>query len=145
MNVVKKLSSKVILGGRPDIPPKDHKGPKWVYEIVGIVNRTKEGSSDFGPYLALHGTFQATNLETGEISRASKCYLPDLVTDMIAGQMVGEVNEVQFGFRVGVIRDDTAATGYVYAAEPLVELQQNDPLAGLLQLTGPVKGKAKAA
>ena len=152
MSLIKKLSAKVILGGRPDIPPKGDKEPKWLFEIVGICTGKETGQSDYGEWTAMTGNFQATLLAGGaEFRTEMRCFMPAVVQGPVLAKLgMDGVTSVSFGYRVGVLRDDDAATGYVYTAEPLSEVVVADPLGELLstirqkRLDGP-KGKSKAA
>lgn len=147
---LKKLSPKIILGGvTPDAPPRDHKGPQWLFNIIGICTGKAEGDSDYGHYIAMLGDFQGVNLATGEEFRTqTKCYMPDVVLFPVINRLgMDGVTSVSFGYKVGVLRDDTAATKYVYVAEPLAELQQADPLGQLIDQvkTAQLEDKRKRA
>jgi len=136
MSYLKKLSTKIILGGvTPDAPPKDHKGPKWLLQIIGICTGRFDDSSDYGPYTAMLGDFQGVNLETGEEFRTqTKCFMPDVVTLPVVGKLgMDGVTSVSFGYRVGVLRDETAATKYIYVADPIASIAQSDPLGQLIE------------
>lgn len=136
MAYLKKLSGKIILGGhKPDAPPRDHKGPMWLYRIAGICTGKEDGESDYGHYVSMLGEFQGINLETGEEFRTqTKCYMPDVVCYPVINRLgMDGVSSVSFAYKVGVQRDESAATNYVYVAEPIAALEQSDPLGALLE------------
>ena len=135
MAYLKKLSGKIILGGKPDAPPRDHKGPVWLYEILGICTGQAEGESDYGAFIAMLGEFRGVNLETGEEFRTqTKCYMPDVVLFPVVNRLgMDGVTSVSFGYKVGVVRDENAATNYVYVAEPIAAIEQSDPLGALIE------------
>lgn len=62
--------------------------------------------------------------------RTGTMFLPDVALGLIlpALESAGKGAQIQFAFRIGVERDDTAATGYIYTAESLIEPEENDPL-----------------
>lgn len=154
MNLVRKISTKTVLGKKPAVPADDK--PHWLFQVVGIANDKTTGETDKGPWIALLGAFQATNYETGEIYRSGRAFLPNVALDLVLGQLgAKDVQSVQFAFRIGVRADETSVTGYVYIAEPVINVTENDPLEALLaKLPGPAaptalpskaKEKAKTA
>lgn len=125
--IVRKLSVKSIIGRKPKAPDDDN--VKMLVRFYGVATGTKTGESNFGPWCALIGSFKAINLETGEEKRAGTCFLPDVALDMILPQLApAKVNAVEFGFDIGVKKDDDSATGYIYVAEPCLQVSENDPL-----------------
>jgi hypothetical protein len=148
MQLIKKISTKTVLGKRPDVPEGDK--AVFLWDLIGIANGSKHGESANGPYTGLTGQFQAINRLTGEVYRSGIAYPPAVALDMVLGQLGPEVQSVQFAFSIGVKKDGQAATGYVYVAEPLVNVSENDPLEALIgkvkhALPAPAKAeKAKA-
>lgn len=142
--IVKKLSPKVLLGGsRPKIPNAGE--TNWIASVVGVATGVKQGESNFGPWMALMGSFVAEAKSTekeGELVRfrTGQLFMPDVVNNLIIGALNGAKDGVQFGFKIGVIKDDSAATGYTYVAESLIAPAANDPLEKLI---GAALGKDK--
>lgn len=149
MQIASKVTMKTLVGGRPDIPAKDAKGDaaiNWLGRIVGIATGVQHGESNFGPWTALRGNFAATRLKSdGTIAttddgrpayavRSGKAFLPDVAINLVTPALdSGDKGaSVQFGFDVGVERDDNAATGYVYVCRSLIEPAANDPLSLLM-------------
>ena len=85
---------------------------------------------------ALLGSFiaEAPSIDKpGEVARfrTGQLFLPDVALDLVAPAVIASKKSetVQFAFRIGVVKDSTSATGYVYVAEALIEPEENDPLA----------------
>lgn len=149
VSIKKKITMKEIVGGRPTPPAADKTGDEavnWVGRIIGVASGLKTGESQYGPYVALMGNFAATRLDDkGEIAvndkgerlfdvRAGQAFLPDVACNLVSPLLdnAPKGTAVQFGFDIGVERDDTAATGYVYVCRSLVEPAENDPLTLLM-------------
>jgi hypothetical protein len=127
-NWIKKISVKNVCG-KVYAPEKQTE----LMTVVGVCTGTRTGSTQYGDFTGLRGTFHAVNLETGEAFRSSQCFLADDVTDMITSQLVMEgVESVEFAFSIGVKPSD-APIGYEYTAKPLLEPGENDPLEGLMK------------
>lgn len=142
-NLVSKISAKTIMGNVKQLVPKDDvvEGKVTVdrngqsvdlLRVVGFATGTVVGESNFGPWLAFKGTFSATRLDTGEIFRSGKLFLPDTASDLLAGMVQSSDGAVEFAFDIGVKRDDEAQIGYVYTVKPLLEIAENDPVAMLM-------------
>lgn len=108
--------------------------------IVGTASDYKTGDSDGRPWVKLVGMFKATNLLTGEVFQSGTCILPEAANDLVYGALraldPSKGGSVDFAFRIGVVRDETAATGYVYSIEQIYEPQSADPVASLEQRLG---------
>lgn len=131
--IVKKLSMKVLLGGRPKIPENDT--PVYLAKVIGIASGIQSGESNYGTWRALVGQFiaEAYSVENpGSVVRfrTGKAFLPDVALDLIAPAVMnaGKGEQIQFAFDIGVQKDDSSATGYVYVAKSLIEPEENDPL-----------------
>ena len=134
VQIVKKVSTKVICGGSP-VPPEKAGETKWLYNVIGLANSIKTGESQYGPWRALLGQFiaEAPSIENpDEIKRfrTGQLFLPDVALDLVAPAVAAskKSEQVKFAFRVGIVRDDTAATKYTYVAESLLEPEESDPL-----------------
>lgn len=133
------------------------KGEQSLMRVIGQAEGIRRGQSDFGPWIAFLGYFEATNAKTGEVFRSSKVLFPDSFAGMLAAainveEMTDDNNDaqtasgkpsktktgygtlVQFAVDIGCKPANTP-TGYQYTVKPLIESGANDPLAGLrLQL-----------
>lgn len=129
--LLKKISIKTVVGNiRPIIKGMDHGASVAVLRVVGVANGVKRGTSDYGDWEALVGMFKATNLITGENHRSSKCFLPDVATDMIAS-VVSNGSPVEFAIDIHAVVDDESQLGYTYAVHPLLEPGEDDAIARL--------------
>jgi len=100
-----------------------------VLDVFGIVSRFKPGQSDKGDYIRFIGQFKATNLRTKEVYTSGACIMPKMIEESLWGVLGEGVNNVQFGFRIGVKFDKDAATKYTYDAVSLLPVAENDPVA----------------
>lgn len=133
--MVKKLTSAVILGGKPKRPaPNDP--PKDLYRIFGVVSGLKATDSPHGPCTALLGAFESVNLATGEQQASGKCYLPDVAGEALIAMVHNSLNSgrdasFKFAFTVGIKPDESSTIGYVYYVKPLMNPGEHDPFVQL--------------
>lgn len=142
--IVKKLSIKGILGRKPKVP-EDGK-VNWLVQFIGVATGMKTGSSNFGEWTALTGSFQGVNMETGDVMRSGMCFMPDVALNLITpalGQK--DTKGIEFAFNIGVKADEKSTIGYVYVAEPVLEASENDPLEMLTKKLGASKMEKPAA
>lgn len=109
--------------------------------VVGKANGIKTGDQKdktgeiTGKWSALTGVFQAKNLETGEVFRSSKLFLPGGIHEVIEEgvKKLGESGgSVEFALEIRSIESSSPA-GYKYQAVPLIEPQESqDELASLV-------------
>lgn len=133
---VKKLSAKTIIGKIP--VPKEGKYER-LFTIIGSAESVRMGESNFGPWTAFLGEFEAVNIQTGEVFKGSQAFVPEPAESMIAAKLRETDEEgkrahtsVEFAFEVGVkgiIFADRET--YEYTVKPLVEAQQSDKLSAL--------------
>ena len=130
--IIRKITVKEI-GGKPTLEKIVEKKNYPIMHVWGRANRVKTGSSDFGEFVKLLGMFEAVNLETGVVSRAPVCILPEPANGMIAAQLQGDepAAEVAFALEIGVKRDESSSVGYKYWTRELVKASDADPLADL--------------
>lgn len=136
MELIKKISVRDVFGGKAEILKvvmSDQEKKHPIMRVVGIASGMRTGESDNGPWTGLKGQFSATNLVTGQEFRSGQCFMPDVANDLVVGALMAEDSSaVEFGFIIYASYDETAATSYIYSAEPLVKPKENDPLAMLL-------------
>lgn len=159
MQIVKKLSAKTIIGNVLGAFTVDEKTKQPVigelvalFQVVGIAVTIKTGTSTYGDWQSFKGTFEATNLLTGEVFRAGELFLPEVAENMLVGP-VTQHGEVQFGFEIGArsVKDRTndQIVKYEFTCKPLLDTAENDPLEALkaqlpaLQLEAPKAAKKK--
>lgn len=134
--IVKKLSAKVLVGNVKtyikDLQPGQSVD---LFRVVGIANKTKTGTSNYGDWEALLGNFIAEALvgaKKDQRYRTGQLFLPDVVLNMVTPLIDGK-SAVQMGFVVSAIADDDSNTGYIYSADFLMEPEENDPLEALMK------------
>lgn len=147
----RKISAKTVWGKvkRADIPEK---GVKPLYTVIGQAMGVRKGEGDFGPWVALVGTFEAVNLETAEVFSGPECFLPEPFNAMIANKLQGEgkSHAIDFAFEVGIKaapEDDPTRVPYEYTCKPIQDPTAGDPLKALRGrlpklLSAPAKVKA---
>lgn len=133
-NMIRKITVKTVVG---DVKKLVHGGtitaPNTpIMRVLGHVTALKNGESDFGPWVALLGTFEGTNLLTGETYSASKALLPGIISDLVEAQLQHIQKDdpeasVQFAVDVTVNPDESVAVGYTYGVKPLIQ-KAADPL-----------------
>lgn len=104
------------------------------------------------PATAFMGDFVAVNHESGEVSKASVMYLPDVLATWLLVQLARpETKAVQFLADVSVVASDNTRPGampYMYAFEHVLPPDESDPITKLLaagQAHSPVATLALAA
>ena len=138
--IVKKITTRVVCG-KPSIEKliehnKVH-GKEAVmplFNVIGMASDSVAGLTDTGPYVRLLGQFKAVNVESGEEFRSGAAILPGSANDMVYGALKGlgeGGGAVEFAFRIGVQRDESTPTGYVYVVEQVYQQGQHDSLAAL--------------
>lgn len=133
MNILKKISTKNVCGDiKGMVASGDIKKNCNVMRVYGVCVGAKIESGDKGDYIKFTGQFEAVNLLTGEAYSAPIMFLPDVVANLIAGAIMQEsVNELKFGFDIGIRLDKELIVGYEFTAKPLIEPDEQDALADL--------------
>jgi hypothetical protein len=114
-------------------------------DLLCIIKGRGTKLTDYGESTCFLGDFCAIiTHKDGTVHqyRAGKMFAPGILEDTLNNQLdqFSEDDDyaVQTAFRVGLDRnvDKKNARGYVYTVEPLVEMQQQDPLGALASLAG---------
>ena len=135
VTMLRKMSAKTIIGNvRKETPEKDGDTAK-LFTVLGTTARMQSGESANGDWTAFIGEFEATRASDGEVFRSNKLFLPTVITEQLAAtldRVQGDDGKavVSFAYEVGIQADESAATGYVYVAKPLLA-EQADPFAGI--------------
>lgn len=138
LNIVKKLSTKVLVGNVKSYLKDLQKGQVCdLFRVVGLARGTRSGSSNCGDFTALTGDFVAeavTGDKAGQRFRTGQLFLPDVALGLIVPIVdnLGKGDSVELAFMVGITPDDDSATGYIYVASFLQEPSANDPMEALL-------------
>ena len=132
---VRKITIKEVFGDKNAVKALAEKAKGKVaglFNVIGVVDGVKPGSTDKGDYIRLIGTFEATNLETGEVFQSGAAILPNFLSDGIgAAMMKPNASAVQFALTVGAKTDEKSVTGYVYTGENLLPPSEHSPLVML--------------
>ena len=142
---LKKITPKTVTDEvGPDIKDREWiavhlKGPLPLYDLYGLINRTKSGHTDKGDWLAFLGQFKAV-APSGQEFESGKAHIPvleDVIYSALAqAQAENEKAAVEVAIRVGIKpapKDKPSATGYEYFVERLIETRaENDPITRLM-------------
>lgn len=133
--IVSKLTA-ATLGCKPEIVKDKAKGTRApLYRIMGRATGIKETKDVNGEVIyGLTGSFEGTNLVTGETMRSGVAFLPPGIHEMIlepldhalAEAVQGQAVELQFGFDIFTVASPNKA-GYSYAATDLFPTKRVDP------------------
>lgn len=154
VKMLKKLVAKDIVGRakliyRKTFAPedKDQKNPlpmepRQLYVVFGQARDTKTGESDFGPFVAFLGAFEAIDLATGERYVSDKLFLQNPAEGLLAEQLArrdDKTSAVQFSFEIGVKPsqkwiDTDAGNSYEFTVKAHFKLDKADPLAEMRRM-----------
>ena len=123
---VKKLTTKIIVGKKIG----KVEARTTLYSIIGVATDLKTGESNYGPWTALVGRFEAERSADGAMFAAPLLLLPDEATAAPIIQAVKIHEGVEFALVVSV-EPTLSAPGYVYDIATVVSPRKNDMLAGL--------------
>lgn len=111
-----------------------------LYDLFGVVARTKQGQTDKGPWLAFLGEFEAVTPD-GEIFLSGKTHIPVLEDMLYSTLMQAQAKDpkatVQIALRIGLKPAPTtkpSATGYEFDVQSLVPAATNSAITALKQL-----------
>lgn len=103
--------------------------------FIGSVTQVRPGEvKDTGqPFAKLVGSFEATNLLTGEVfTNSPVLILPNFVGDGIADAVMrGGAQAVDFAVCITARYDEKAAVGYEFGAESLLPTQEADAVSAI--------------
>ena len=122
-NAVKKLSAKTIVG---DVKKLVREGQLTsgtvLYRVIGIADGVRSGESNFGPWTAFSGDFEAVNMLTGEVSRGPQFFSDKSFTDALLSRMNANPGAaVEFALEVAIEINDDYPMGFGYVTRPIVE------------------------
>jgi len=133
MKLLKKISIGSINSVRGGL--KSITGRMLVMAVAGITGSYKEKTSEtMGTSYAFNGEFRAVN-QNGEECAGPVLFLPEPIQSLLKGQIDdltknGGIN-VEFGFRVYAVEDETALKGYYFEAESMMEARASTALEDL--------------
>lgn len=133
-----KLSTKIIMGGKMPKAPEDD-SVIYLYDVIGVARATRLGESNFGAWVSFLGPVRAKRLSDGVVFGGDEMFLPGMAGARVQGHLEQLTKsgggEVEYGYRVGIRRDDRQAYGY--HVEPLFDEENGDPLAALEKRASP--------
>lgn len=149
MKIIRKITIRDVFGkiDIEELLKAEGKALKLV-KVLGFCRKAVPGSSSMGDFVKYQGSFAAVNVQTGEEFRSGAMILPGVVQDLLLGALAGDVEEVEFGFIIGIRYDADAIAKYVYEVESLIAPKESDPLEMLAkqlnvaQLAAPAETKA---
>lgn len=145
VNIVKKLSAKVLVGNVKSYVKDLQEGQSLdIFRVVGIARKIKTGISNFGEWESLMGEFVAEPLvgaKAGQRFRTGQMFLPDVALNLIAPVVGNGNNGVELAFVVNIEANEDSATGYIYSCQFLVEPESSDPLEALMAKALPAPAK----
>jgi len=133
-DLLKKITTKLVMGDRVTVMDvKD--GPIHLYGVIGICTGSKVGESQYGAWIGFTGQFEATRYKDGARFIAPIAFIPEPASSMMAGALdrAAKNNQepsLQFAFIIGA-KKSTAAIGFEYTVEPVLQASQNDALQAL--------------
>lgn len=149
---IKKLSVKTVVGGKGKLLQlaKTAKGSERIniMRVMGTVSGVRTGTGTYGDWVAFQGIFEATNIETGEVTRGRECFIPPVFENEVlaAYNNLDDGAELSFAIDVSLravrqeVDGEIEVTGYEYGVTPLIEAaEEADPL-GHLRLAMQEKG-----
>jgi hypothetical protein len=166
VKLLKKLVAKDIVGRagliyRKEFANEDDKTanrhkpmePRQLYVVFGQARSTKTGESDYGPWVAFLGTFEAVDLKTGDRYVSDKLHLQDPAEGLLLDQLARRADtsdSIQFLFEVGVKPsqkwiDTDNGNSYEFTIKTHFKLDKADPLAAMRQLASSVIPKRLTA
>lgn len=105
---------------------KENEHNAFLFRATGIATGFKTGIATYGEWIAFIGNFEIVKVETGEIFRGGKLFLPPIASNLLQGAMGN--GPVEFGFDIGVTPAIKSSVGYEWSATPIMEVAENDPI-----------------
>ena len=141
MEIINKISVKTVCG----LPRKllGNLDKVLLMEIMGVVTDIETGKSTFkneegeaDDWTALLGQFKAKNLNNHQSYFSGKCFLPNVVSDLLVAQFkIGRaqgLQTLQFAFLIGIKDAPNLAIGYQYYGTSLLPPDvASDPFAAI--------------
>lgn len=108
--------------------------------IYGVATMAKPMSTNMGESVAFLGEFVGIphmGENEGKKHVAAKLFLPKDLEEAISAKLAGDdVKSVEFGYKINMQYDETAAIGFVFASESLVKAKKSDALSALEKTLG---------
>lgn len=158
MKLLKKISAKDILGNVLDVVKGMEIGTTAeAFAVAGICSAYETGVSTYGSWTRFVGEFQGINYLTGEVCRAPKAHVPEVLESLImegirdrsevinskctkTTQFFGLDSPLEFSFKVSITRlpdNEDNSISYQYVTSPMVDVAPNDSISHLTKLIMP--------
>jgi hypothetical protein len=123
---IKKITTRIIVGKKRDPVTSE----TLLYKVIGVATGVKTGESNYGPWKALRGEFEAKRWSDGKVFKAPLVVLPEEVIDRIHARL--DTGSAAVGFALHVlVQPRAAAPGFVYDYVYPCEPHAHEPLAAL--------------
>jgi hypothetical protein len=138
--LLKKITTKLVMDGRISAADVAN-GAIHLYGVIGICTGAKVGESQYGAWMGFTGQFEATRYKDGARFVAPIAFIPEPASSMMAAALdrAAKNNQepsLQFAFIIGA-KKSTAAIGFEYTVEPVLQASQNDALQALRDQIAP--------
>ncbi len=145
--LVSKLTLKAI-GAQPKRgsfgTEEDQKPAKTLARIFGRALKWDTVTTQLGESYRFHGVFEGINMETGEVFKSGKVFLPGVVASILAAEIDNaDGRDIDFAYEIGG-RWANGDFGYEYTVKPIIETATADPLAALRNMLPEVVPTADA-
>lgn len=151
---IRKINPKDVMGKKMKEVDVPEKGIYDLFTIIGTTHNLRDGESQFGPWTALVGEFEATRLMDGQRYISTECFVPGAAGELLVAQVrkfvieeipvtaeqfkktgktykvTGETAEMALIVGIKKAQRDGGAD-YEYVIRPVVPVQKSDPLATL--------------
>lgn len=139
MEIIKKISVKTVCGLPRKLLGNLDRVP--LMQVLGEVTDLETGKGDYDDaetgekkmWTALLGQFKAQNIATKQTFFSGRCFLPDVMGDLIIAQFkCSTIKPLQFGCIIGVKDAPDVIVGYEYYATSLIPMtEENDPFRAI--------------
>ena len=139
--IVKKLSIKAMgINTRKESNALEEGASVPCATIYGVATVAKAVSTNMGESVGFLGEFVGIphiGENAGKKHVSAKVFLPKDLEEAIAAKLAGDdVKSVEFGYKINMQHDESAAIGFVFASESLVKAKKSDALAALESTLG---------
>lgn len=100
---------------------------KYLGRIYGVVSDIETVTTQYGEASKFVGEFVAVRAD-GEGATAPSCYMPDIVASLTEKAFKDSDGGVKFGFDFYAVPSDKSKTGYIWKAQPLMEVKPSESL-----------------
>ncbi len=136
--LLRKISPATVYDTLPRLDIPGAPTEKVLYDVYGMTNGVKSGSTEKGDWLSFKGQFEAVTPD-GELFASGQVFLPQPFEDMLYSQLkdaqgADDKASVQFAVRVFIVapkKGKPSAVGYEYRCQPLIDAQESSPIAAL--------------